>query len=362
MKKLILSLVATGLALASAHAVTIVDIGGSTAGRTAVHNNIISVLTSGGNYTFAYDGTSGSPAKATHAIYHGTYNSLPIIIRAFWSGSVNGITPITAGTQQANFIDTSVTGTAGGQFIASPTLAAASAETVQEIGYSDVFASTVGATATDVEDETGIITFKWYVNKGTTGINNVTPGQVRFIYGASEAPKSLFTGNPADTALVYPIGRDASSGTRATALADSGYGNVVAVDQMFAATSNGTITGVSAAGNGGYTSGSSVKTRIDATFASGVLLGYLGAADFTANGVELTWNGVAYSTANIENGSYSFWGYLHMNRMNTLSGDSLGFYNALKLSIETDPQDTGVLNIGNMNVARDADGGPIYPF
>jgi hypothetical protein len=361
MKKILMTLAAAAIAVSAVHAQTIVNIGGSTAGRTAVHNNIVAMLS---GCTYAYDGTSGSPSKATHAIYHGSYGGNPYIVRTFWSGSVNGITPVTAGTQlDATFIDTSVTGLSGGQFIASPTLAAASANTIQNIGYSDIFASTVNVAAPNVEDEVAVITFKWYANEGTTGIDNITPGLVRNLYASSEAPKSLFTGNPEDTTTVYPIGRNADSGTRGTAMAESGYGNVASVDQYTATESGGVVTGITPSGNSGFSSGSSVKTVMNATYAGGILIGYLGASDFaTAGAVELKWNGVAYSTDAIRNGQYSFWGYLHMNRMNTLSGNGLSFYNALKTNISADPKDSGVLVIDTMNVARDADGAPIYPL
>jgi len=359
MKKLLLTLAVSVLAVSAVKAQpVVVDIGGSTAGRTAVHNNIVAMLT---GLTYAYDGTSGSPAKATHAIYHGTFGGKDYIIRTYWSGSVNGITPLTAGTQLTQLIDKTVLGLSGGEFIASPTLAPASAETVQEIGFSDIFASTVHETATSVEDEVAVITFKWYANEGTTGITNVTPSLVRNLYKSSEAPKWVFTGNPADTDTVFPIGRDASSGTRGTAMAESGYGNVATVDQYTATVSGNEVTGITYVGNGGFSSGSNVKGVMNSTYSGGVLIGYLGASDFaTAGGVELAWNGVTYSTAAIQNGSYSFWGYLHMNRMNSLTGDGLSFYNALKTNISTDPLDSGVLNIGTMNVARDFDGAPIY--
>lgn len=359
MKKLLLTLAVSALAATGIHAQTVVDIGGSTAGRKAVHNNIVAML---GNCTYAYDGTSGKPEKAARAIYHGTNGGKSYTIRTFWSGSVNGITPVRNAEQLTQLIDKSVIGTGAGQFIASPTLAPQSAETVQEIGFADIFASTVNVAATDVEDEVAVITFKWYANEGTLDIDNITPGMVRNLYGAGSMKKSLFTGNASHTTNVWPIGRDASSGTRGTAMAESGYGNVANVSQYTATVDgNGTVTARAFVGNGGYDSGSSVANVMNATYSVGTLIGYLGASDFaTAGAVELKWNGVTYSTTAIQNGQYSFWGYLHMNCMFSLIGDGLDFYNALKTDISNDPKDTGVLNIGTMGVARDADGAPIY--
>ena len=361
MKKTILSLAVAALALGAAQAQTIVNIGGSTAGRTAVHNNIVALL---GSLTYAYDGTSGSPSKATRAIYSGTYNGESYIVRTYWQGSVEGITPIVDGLQSNQLMAVSnLTGaSSGGTFVASPALAPASASTTMNIGFSDIFASTVNVTAPAVEDEVAVITFKWFANKGSAGIANLSPSLVNNLYGSSEQPLSMFTGDPNNALTsVFPIGRNSSSGTRATAMAVSGYGNVVAVDQYTATVASGVVTGLTLVGNGGFGSGSSVKDVMNATYSGGVLIGYLGASDFAANGVELTWCGQAWSTANIQNGKYDFWGYLHMNRMNTLDAVQLSFYNGLKTNITANPLDSGVLTIGSMNVGRSADGAPIFP-
>ena len=362
MKKTFLSLAVAALALGAAQAQTIVNIGGSTAGRTAVHNNIVALL---GSLTYAYAGTSGHPSKATRAIYSGTYNGQSYIVRTYWQGSVEGITPIVDGLQSDQLMDVSVlsSATSGGTFVASPTLAPASASTTMNIGYSDIFASTVNVTAPAVEDEVAVITFKWYANEGSAGIANLSPSLVNEIYGSSESPLSMFTGDPDDAVTtVFPIGRNSSSGTRGTAMAVSGYGNVVAVDQYTATVANGVVTALVPAGNGGFGSGSSVKGVMNATYSGGVLIGYLGASDFAAEGVELTWCGQTWSTANIQNGKYDFWGYLHMNRMNTLDAVQLSFYDGLKYAIIANPLDSGVLTISSMNVGRSADGAPIFPL
>ena len=69
-------------------------------------------------------------------------------------------------------------------------------------------------------------------------------------------------------------------------------------------------------------------------------IGYLGVADaggFSTvsvnGGTVLTYNGVAPSTANINNGSYSFWSYEHMYYLSSgagsISGTTLTFVNNL---------------------------------
>lgn len=352
------TLIAIAASMGAVKAQTIVDIGGSTAGRSAVHNAILALL--GGNATYAYDGTS-SAAAATRAIYNGTYNGNAYTIRTYWAGSVNGIEPVRLGTQQSELLDTSISGSTSGQSLGASgySKAAASAATALEIGFSDVFASTVAKTATDVEDQVAVIPFKWFANKGSTKISNITPGLVRQLYSSGEARMSLFTGNASDTDVVYPVGRNSDSGSRATAMAEGGYGNVAAVSQYAPTAASGIVTALGNATNSGSSSGSVLKGVINSTYSGGTLIGYLGASDFALDGVSLKWNGVDYSEANIKAGLYTMWGYLHMNRMNTLSGNALSFYDALKSQIEG-ATTSGLLKTGDMNCARDADGAPVY--
>ena len=357
MKKAILAILAAASVLSAVNAQTVVDIGGSTAGRSAVHARILALL--GANCTYAYDGTSSASAAAS-AIYHGTNGGNAYIIRTYWAGSVNGIEDVRLGTQQNKLFTTTTLGLSGGQNIQSPTFAATSADTAFEIGYSDVFASTVAQTATTVEDEVAVIPFKWYTNNGTTAITNITPSVVRALYQSSELPKSVFTGLVSDNStFVWPVGRNSDSGSRATTNAESGYGNVATVDQWTATIVNGAITAKTAAGNNGYSSGSSLKNVMNATSAVGAYIGYLGASDWTTAAVELKWNGVTYSEDALKNGSYTFWGYLHMNRM-ALTGNALAFYNALKTALETTPG-SPLVTVGSMNVERAADGAPVTP-
>lgn len=338
---------------------TVIEIVGSTAGRTAVHNNIVALL---GGCTYAYDGTS-SASKATRAIYHGTYNSKEYLIRTWWSGSVNGITPVVNSTSSVEFYPTTQTGLVAspGANITSFTKEAG----VGDIGFSDVFAATAYTTPATNELSVGVITFKWFANEGTTRIDNITPLQVRVLYAGSEAPKSMFTGSSGDSlATVYPIGRNSSSGTRLTAMSESGYGTAVTntVDQYTATESAGVVTGLVAVGNDGFDSGSSLKAVMNATYSGGSLIGYLGSSDFaTLGGIALKWNGVDYSATAIQSGQYTFWGYLHMNSM-TLAGDELDFYNGLRDAIIATPLDAGVLPVGTMNVQRFSDGGVIEPL
>jgi hypothetical protein len=98
---------------------------------------------------------------------------------------------------------------------------------------------------------------------------------------------------------------------------------------------------------------------MNATYSGGTLIGYLGVSDFASSGVSLSYNGVAYSDANIKNGPYTFWSFLHMNSM-SLSGNTATFFDALKTSIRTNAASSSMIKLTDMLVNRDADGAAVY--
>jgi hypothetical protein len=365
--KISLTLASLVVMTAAASAQTVIDLTGSTAARSAAHNAILATLTVN---NYAYEGNAIA-GNANRAIYHGTFAGNPYIIRTWWAGSVNGVRDIAQQIQQTQLFDKSVTGTAGGlQITTAPTLAPASAETAPEIGFSDVFQSSTAFTspALAVEDEVGIIPFKWFKNEGASaGLTNMTPLLGRALYGSlGELPLSLFTGVPTDAArTVFVTGRNADSGSRITTMAELGYSVFLDVNQYTFTSSGGVITGSTPTGNNGYASGGNYAQAVLGSTSPGFdIVSYLGSSDWTnalnAGAVELTWNGVPYSESAVQEGRYTFWGYLHQNRM-VLTGNSLAFYNALKTSIQGNPGSVLVKDDAAMKVARDGDGAPVFP-
>jgi hypothetical protein len=371
LKTSLLALAATGAFVGTSYSQTVIDITGSTAGRSAVHSQILALLS---GETLAWNGGS-SASGATRVIYKGTYLGNPVIVRTFWSGSAAGVRDISNAPQlAASYFDKTTdtsTGTApAGLNITSPTLAAASAETVSEIGFSDVFQSSTAFTANSLvqQDAVGVIPFKFFKNEGASAaLTNMTPGAFRFLYGAlGEAPLSLFTGNAADSGTtVFATGRDEFSGTRITTAAETGAGVFAALNQYTGTVSSNVAT-LTYVANGGFSSGSGVSTLLGGTYASGDIVGYLGASDWgtavTNGAVEMSYNGVTLGSNSdlIRNGAYSFWGYLHQSSM-TLTGDTATFYDDLKTNLLAAPG-TGLVLLSTMNVERAADGAPISPL
>ena len=364
------------LALVSAaHSQTVVDIVGSTAGRSAVHAQILSLLS---NETYAYDGT-GAASAAARAIYTGSYNGQDYVIRTYWSGSVNGVRDVAQQIQQNQFFATTVAGTAAGQNINPATpLAGAAPATAPEIGFSDVFQTSTAFTSPvlGTEDEVGVIPFKFFKNDGATaGLTNITPALARALYGSlGSLPVYMFTDTVAPPAAgvepryVYATGRNADSGTRITAMAESGYGVFRQVSQYTGTVAGGVITELTESFNNGFSSGSGVSGLLAGTNADADVVGYIGASDWpaavTGGAAEIAWNGVTLGTAagwenKIRHGQYTFWGYLHQNRM-TLTGPALSFYNALRDGLTAAPG-SGIITESSMLVQRDGDGAPVFP-
>lgn len=383
-QKSLLTLIASAVLAHSATAQ--IDITGSTAGRAAVHSNIITVLTGPGNTltSYAYSGAqapaSASPGSSTQAIYHGTVSGTSVIIRTFWNGSVNGIQDVIQAIPQNGFFETSVLGNATGQGAVSGPLASnAVADQAPEIGFSDVFQTSTAFSGLVAEEEPAVIPFKWFKNEASAfstntadnaKITSVTALQLRRGYSGGTVPLSFFSGVAADeTKLVRFTGRNSDSGTRLTAMAEIGrgtFGSIVQYGSLVLISGNTIINSIGAPGNGGQSSGANVARFVGGQLSNALItantaavIGYIGASDWQTavdgGATELPYNGQAYSEDNVRNGKYTFWGYLHMNRMN-LTGSALAFFNQLNTAIAANPG-SGLITVGSMEVNRTADGG-----
>jgi hypothetical protein len=224
------------------------------------------------------------------------------------------------------------------------------------------------------QDAVGIIPFAWYAGNGaSSGITNVTQESIASLI-AGPTRLNFFTGNSGDVNnYVFLIGRNEDSGTRIGGFAEAQQGFGKGCDQFeltFSGTStmgkittsSGTTTtlptggiaatvsggmdftstaklytepkvGWNTSGHSGYASGGDVANvllaknsspgtlNIDGYGGNEYLIGYLGFADGygltnpssgSSTGYALTYNGVAGTVANIQNGEYTYWGYEHM--------------------------------------------------
>jgi hypothetical protein len=291
-------------------------------------------------------------------------------------------------------------------------------------------------------------------NEGSP-ITNVTAQQFRALAAAGYQPLSMFTGNASDTTNVFLTGRNDGSGTRTTYMAETGVGITTAIKQYVVVDSSvtaleaiqevpaggvndsdgstagiqlpvgsaikayddsaesitqyaknaSTIWGQNIAGNGGYSSGTTLRTDMGKTGTSvtvfnalgeyfdtsapmradlvtflslndavtarnngAILCGYNGvkldgiaAYDGAGPIVELTTMSAA-DKAKVTTGLYTAWGYQMMYRRGDITtGDVVTVYNGIKNNIGSNLAAAGISMSDMTAVSRPNDGGTVAP-
>jgi hypothetical protein len=362
---------------------------GATAFRAAANNSIIQLLGGAGVTQYAFTGTQGI-GGTNRAIFKGTMAAFPgdeIIVKASWSGSTQGVLDL-ADQNAVEVLKSSVSMTTSGNNIS----ATGNVETATpRWAFSDVdkFLST-RPNASLSGGPVGVVPFMFIAGEGApAGITNMTDQLHQTLWSTGSMPAGMFTGNLDDTTTVLATGRNNGSGTRATILAETGYGAFTNVVQYNAVTSGDRITGalgaISEFGNGGHSSNSGVRelvTRppggltfdgesIDAVFVSYLTIsdavsatGYIQATGAISGGEgakPMTYNGVRYSEQNVKNGAYSLWGYQQFYMANGPTAQETTFDTAFRAVIPNYMGTAGI-PITTMTVTRsNGDGGPISP-
>jgi len=398
---------------------------GSTAFRSAVCNTLKAKFAAGGNYQYGHDQAAGSLTSCNYAIFTGTFPGITgtTTIRCCFTGSVEGVRSLVLGasdTYATYYPSTAVLTTAasstGGETASIGS--GGNVTAVANIAFSDVSKASTpySGAALDKGDPMGVIVFTMLTNNGSP-ITNVTSQQYRALLTQGYQPQSMFTFNPADPYYVFAEGRNDSSGTRTTALAETGYGITTPVNQYITTAHSGTaistikltpaasaysstVWGQDQAGNGGYTSGGSVRGDFQWTGASvnvqddqgnTVLSGaqvnlvtWIGATDAgkvigagnaklcAYNGVSLDLSNVqngnfsANDIAKIQNGSYTAWGY---ERLYVASGQYAGdvksitdgLLGSVNAQLAPNIASNQGIDMSTMNVSRQTDGGLVAP-
>lgn len=449
------ALTLTGAAMAD----VTVDITGATAFRAATLLAIKSkFVASGAAFKFAHDQASSGGTTysgATRSIFIGTFPGVSgtTTIRTCFNGSVEGVRAVVPVTDPApptyyqNSLLDATTALIGGAELHGQGTTGATA-TPSEIAFSDVSKASTPYSTYSLQPPSpacGVVVFTMLTNEGST-VTNVTSQQWRALLAGGFQPLSLFSGNAADTSYVFATGRNDGSGTRTTYMAESGYGITSLVKQYLVvdssataiealqlvpqggvndsdpltagiqlppgsaikdyvdggqtvaqSTSNAsTVWGQDVAGNGGYNSGSTLRTDMGKTGASNVvvfdeagedsfgetvradLVSFLSLNDaVTARGngaVLCAFNGVklndiatsgstmsAADKAKVTEGSYTAWGFQQMYcRNDAYSGDTKTVYDGIKAAIPTNLGAAGIA-LGDMHVGRPVDGGTVAP-
>jgi hypothetical protein len=402
------------LALAAAFAATVgqasaatitINITGATSFRKAVNAALLAQFTGKPSFGYRYVGTDFT--KASKAVFTGVLNGNTYIVRTAMNGSGQGLAAI-QGSTNLTFIPASAataTTDAAAQGYTTPL-----DSTSAKFALSDVYPATAGVSATGLveansNNPVAVAGFKFLTNFGGPAFN-ITNQNFGALAANPGLAKDYFDGS-GDGTPVYLIGRDNGSGTRLTVLAETKFGVGNPVNQKYTSATSGTVntsnyavttladvpsgsgasgllTLASSAGNGGYTSGGDVANAIAADYSNVVVTGssaqatagpvvaltYIGTADAaTAAGygrapVECTYNGVAYSAANIYQGQYTLWGYEHLYSKGAVTADESYWLNnatnGFIVKLEANLSTAG-LPLSSMNVSRTDDGGVVGP-
>jgi hypothetical protein len=303
-----------------ASAVNYVYITGSTAARGQVYNTLVDpgVVFDAAPTVVAQGNATAS--KCTYMNFSGTIGGVATTVKCDWSGSEAGITDI-SGSGTESFLDDSAgnSSSSPGPFISS-TVDICMADNAKAFSRNPSVCTSGGAFV-------GVIPFFWVKEKGSLAdISNMTACAARVLLAGGN-PAALVTGNSADTTWVYVTGRDHNSGTRVNTFGDTGFG-IFSTPYQLEVAANGSMIdqgGGTYLGDYGYSGGGSVATQMGydlgaATsqdvytgsllhFSVVAYLGYSDAGTAVSNGgTDLTYEGVAESTAAVREGQYQFWG------------------------------------------------------
>jgi hypothetical protein len=395
-KILIAGLLALSTAVTS-QAQTVIHLTGSTAFRSAVHTAITQILQPG--FTYAYTGTSFGGAN--NAIFTGTAktNGISVIIKTSWSGSLAGIETVSQAhvSTQSGFLTNTTTQSTGGTANAPTNFdPAVIPEVCMNDGYQyDSQYPTPALVGTPV----GVVVFKFLKSPSVPAdVSNLNPLEAQQFWGNGQIPASLLSGNPSDSnTVIYAIGRDPDSGTRKTAFLETGVqqfnsflspaqvlqyeplagGNQVNRGNEAPATAQvawpaETVDDINfTTGDAGYASGGDLAVAVGENSPNFPYITYLGLSDArSAEGlgaVDLSYNGVAFSDAAVENGTYTYWTYefLSYNQSSSPLAPSANVKAVADLLAQTITSQTlngpsGVgENLSAMNVQRGQEGGQI---
>jgi hypothetical protein len=411
-----------------------VRITGATAFRTAAINALKAQFDLGGSYTFAHNKAAGGVNGADRVTFKGTFPGVAGIttVRVSHNGSVEGVRAIATPGPTTNpfFITDAALASPGTDAGEAPNenanVGGSTVQQVAKFSYTDVRQSSTpvsSPTLSPANPRVGVTLFTMLANEGApAGLTNVTFQQFKALFSQGSLPLSVFTGDAADTDLVYATGRNDGSGTRTAYMAESQLGITTLTSQFVATTSAGnaisviqkvpaggaTINGVfdptsksdlwaqDLDGNGGYFSGSVLRTEMGRTTAATQVLDadgselapaaqlhlitFLSAADAVparvAGAKVLGWNGSTLNSLNtglvvdstdlakITEGQYSAWTFQNLYYNGSLTADENTVYNAIRTGIPTSLIAAGyVPGVPStiMSVSRPDDGAPIAP-
>ncbi|MFO1511709.1 MAG: hypothetical protein U1F83_02160 [Verrucomicrobiota bacterium] len=347
-------LVATGV-----QAQVDINISGAVAFRDTSYRAIRSLY--GANLASENPDSPGNPPSSIRITWSGQITNLfgnqTVTIRANYNGAVAGIQDL---VQNRN-VSYRSSSTAGDTNLVN---------LQSDIAYGSVFqASTVFTSPALVDSKFGVTPVFFVKSVGApAGLTNITRQQFRALAANGALPGWFFTGNAADTNLIYYISRDTTAGQRVIVQKESIFtGSIVAYQW-----SSNALDFV--LNSGGIASSAVIRDQLNAatkpaiSFLTGVdavnvnsgqnIIGYNGYRAFTG----ATYSNVTNDLSNVINGQYSQWGYEHVFVRSSASPNVVSLKNALLAAIDTDLQTSAhSLPLSKVKVERASEGGVITP-
>ena len=273
------------------------------------------------------------------------------------SGPVNQLFPVKPAdfaTNSAYLLGTSAPfgGVKGTTKDSLGNLTSASTSNTPDFGFSDVFQASTIYTGTVTDTKVAVLPFVWITAPGgsAAGIANMTPQIAQSLFKTGSLQLAMFTGSAADAATtVYAVGRTDDSGTRLSAMAETGVGVSAGLQQNQPV--GNPVTSYTALGNSGYVAGGDLSTAMKSatTAANGYSVAYVSVGDgeSTTGASTLSHNGVSYATTLsgtsaaadavdvplVTQGKYTFWCYEHMLDRNDTTGDAATVLALLKTNL-----------------------------
>jgi len=245
-----------------------------------------------------------------------------------------------------------------------------------QVAVSSTAPETVGISSASFTENFTLVLPQLYVKYSSVSpdlgsVTNLTQRQAAYLEGAAGTFSSSFLGGSSTSDAVYFVGRNTAAAARAIIDANDYFTGTPA--SYVTNTGTGTYNGTPVLDpNGGTSAAGAVANNIKLIANS---IGYLAPQNISGL-TPLAYEGVPFSVANVENGSYPIWGYerfLYLNdsQQGAPSANQLIVINALYSAITNATyQTTSPVFVGNfvplsgMQVQRStfADGGPISPL
>jgi hypothetical protein len=375
---IIAGLAALAIASTASAQTNLIHITGSNASKKSLSTAIGNILNSG--YVFGYAG--GTITTASQFEFRGTtiVGGLPVDITVNLSGGAGGVQDLAQNLTIAGWFNATNLTTSGTANLTGPTVSAQA-----DVSIAEQFQSSTGFNTPVLHDQViGVVPYQWVRNAGSPStISNVTSLLAQILYGTGQIPLSQITGLNSDESIALTaLGRDENASVRLIAFAETGFGIFTPPFQYQALISgtagpSGTVTNAIPwpintvngttypVGHSGYSTGSALAAALNTpgslAATGGWFVGPLAINDAaTVNlGATLTYNGVAYSPAAVQEGQYTFWSYTHWFYRTSYSGNPQTVANQIATRIlNFDAVQSGLL-VSTLNVGRTGDGGEV---